>query len=118
MPSLSEGQPLALLEAMASGVPIVATSTGGVPELVNENGLECGLLFDVGDYEGLAKNVVEILINEDLWEKFSRNGKRKARRFGVEKFVKEYNELYMKFIGQSQTQEEIPAGDEKKNDPF
>ncbi len=98
LPSISEGQPFVILEAMASGVPIVATSTGGIPELVNENGFECGLLFEPGDYVKLVENVVKILTIDNLWRKFSKNGQRKAKRFKVEKFVKEYSELYMRFI--------------------
>lgn len=101
LPSVTEGQPLVVLESMSAGVPIVATSTGGVPELINEKGFECGLLFDVGDYFGLSKNVLKVLLDENLWKKFSNNGKIRAKRFSVEKFVSEYNRLYSKFINAS-----------------
>ncbi len=99
LPSVMEAQPLVVLEAMSAGVPVVATSTGGIPELIDEKGFECGLLFDVGDYVGLSKNVLKVLFDEDLWFKFSRNGKAKAKGFSVERFISEYNQLYSQFIG-------------------
>lgn len=101
LPSLVEGQTLVVLEAISAGVPVVATSVGGVPELINEKGLECGLLFNVGDHIELSENVLKLLFNEDLWEKFSKNGKAKAKKFNVDRFVNEYKQLYSKFINES-----------------
>ncbi len=98
LPSVTEAQPLIVLEAMSAGVPVIATSTGGIPELIDEKGFECGLLFNVGDYVGLSKNVLRILSDEEFWWKFSKNGKVKAKRFSVERFISEYNQLYSKFI--------------------
>ena len=58
LPSLHEGIPMALLEAMALGTPVVATAVGGVPELLTHR--ETGLLVDAGDHEGLADACVEL----------------------------------------------------------
>ncbi|CUT02580.1 GT4 family glycosyltransferase PelF [Candidatus Chrysopegis kryptomonas] len=100
LPSVSEAQPFVVLEAMALGVPVVASSVGGVPELVNEAGNECGLLFEVGDYRMLAQNVIRILRDENLEKILSRNGIKKAKRFTLEKFVKSYREIYESFLNE------------------
>ncbi len=94
LPSVSEAQPLIILESIASGVPVVATSTGGIPEILNERDLECGLLFEVGDHEKLAEHVIKLLTDENLWEKFSKNALKKAQNFRLEKFIKSYAKIY------------------------
>jgi protein-tyrosine-phosphatase len=58
LPSLSEGTPIALLEAMALRVPVVATAVGGVPEVVT-HGVN-GLLVEAGDAEGLSRACLQL----------------------------------------------------------
>jgi glycosyltransferase involved in cell wall biosynthesis len=98
LPSVSEAQPFVILEAIASGIPVVATSVGGVPEILNERGVECGLLFDTGDHEKLAEHVIKLLMDENLWKKFSENAIKKAQKFTLEKFIKSYSKIYSEFI--------------------
>ena len=57
--SLSEAMPLAVMEAMASGVPVVACKVGGIPDLI-EHGVT-GWLAPEGDYDELATRVVDLL---------------------------------------------------------
>ena len=64
VPSLSEGSPLVLLEAMAAGLPVVAAAVGGVPDLVRE-GRE-GLLFPAMDAEAGARQVLRLLADPRL----------------------------------------------------
>jgi glycosyltransferase involved in cell wall biosynthesis len=74
LPSLLEGQPLALVEAMAYGCPIVATAVGGVPELIQDgiNGLLCG----PGDSKSLAACISRLLENPALRTRFGRAARR------------------------------------------
>ena len=61
--SHSEAMPLALMEAMASALPVVATRVGGVPDLI-QHGVT-GWLAGDGDYEGLAAQVLDLLDDAD-----------------------------------------------------
>lgn len=74
--SHSEAMPLALMEAMASGLPVVATRVGGIPELV-QHGVT-GWLASGGDYEGLAGRVLELLRDDDLLADAGLNARRRA----------------------------------------
>jgi glycosyltransferase involved in cell wall biosynthesis len=69
LPSMAESLGVVLLEAMACGLPIVASNVGGIPELVTHN--YNGLLVEPGDAEGLANSIVALLLNEELRKKLS-----------------------------------------------
>ena len=91
--SESESFGLASLEALALGVPVVATRTGGVPEVVREN--RNGLLCPVGDVEALAANCVALLADRSRRRAFAAHGRRWARsRFDRGRIVARYRELY------------------------
>ncbi len=62
LPSAQEAFGLAALEAMSSGVPVIATTTGGIPEVVTDG--EAGLLFPIGDVEGMARGALALLEDE------------------------------------------------------
>ena len=62
--SLSEGSPNALLEAMAAGVPVVATNVGGIPEIVKNE--ESALLVPPGDIEAMSSAISKLLTNPSL----------------------------------------------------
>lgn len=63
-PSLSEGMPLTVLEAMASGVPVVAFSVAGTPEVVSSG--ETGLLVPPGDSQGLARALAQLMLDPNM----------------------------------------------------
>ena len=75
--SHSEAMPLAVMEAMASGLPVVATRVGGVADLL-ENGVT-GWLANDGDFEGLATRVADLLLDETLRVDAGRAGRARAR---------------------------------------
>lgn len=82
MASFAEGVPVVLMEAMAAGVPVVATQIAGIPELV-EHGV-CGFLVPPGDAGVLAERVEQLLVDSELREAFGRRGREKvAREFDI-----------------------------------
>jgi glycosyltransferase involved in cell wall biosynthesis len=91
--SLYEGLPIALLEAMALGKPVVVTNTGGVPEVVRD-GVE-GFLVKPGDPDALADHLLRLIENEDIRKAFSLAAKTKVReQFGIERMVREVEQVY------------------------
>ena len=91
--SETESFGLASLEALACGVPVVATRTGGVPEVVCEG--RNGLLCPVGDVEALARSCVALLSDPPRREAFGRHGRDWARsRFDRDVIVARYREVY------------------------
>jgi glycosyltransferase involved in cell wall biosynthesis len=92
LPSRSEGLPNVLLQAMAAGLPIVATRVGGIPSLIRDG--ENGLLVTADNPEELAETIEKLLMNHDLAERLGRNAHRKAEEYRVERIVKLYEELF------------------------
>ena len=94
-----ESLPNVLLEAMSASVPVVATRTHGVPEIV-EDGLD-GYLVSVGDSAEMADKVIEILMDEEVGKRFVENGLRKAQAFSIPSMVRKYEQLYREVLGVS-----------------
>jgi glycosyltransferase involved in cell wall biosynthesis len=92
-PALMEGFGIAVVEAMAMGKAVVATTTGGLPEVVAHG--ETGLLVPPGDAELLAATVVTLLEDRDRREQMGCNGKARAQeRFSLGASVASMEELY------------------------
>jgi N-acetyl-alpha-D-glucosaminyl L-malate synthase BshA len=95
LPSQSESFGLSALEALASGVPVVASRTGGLPEVVRDG--ETGVLCPVGDVEGMAHAAVAILSDRARWEAMSTAAAADAReRFALDAIVAQYEALYQR----------------------
>jgi glycosyltransferase involved in cell wall biosynthesis len=77
MTSLSEGLPMALLEAMASGVPCIATAVGGIPELFSG---DAGLLASTGDDAAIAASISRVIGDPELRRVLSERGRAKVAR--------------------------------------
>ena len=93
LPSQSESFGLSALEALASGVPVVGTNVGGLPEVLREG--ETGALRPVGDLDAMAHAAIEILRDRDRWEEMSRAAAADARtRFSIDQIVSQYEALY------------------------
>jgi len=92
LPSETESFGLAALEAMAVGVPVISSNTGGIPE-VNEHGVT-GFLSNVGDVEEMAQNAVLLLENDTLHHEFSENAQKRARLFDLERILPLYEQVY------------------------
>ena len=96
LPSETESFGLAALEAMAMGVPVISSNTGGIPE-VNING-ETGFMSDVGDVEDMAKNAIYILEDEDRKKNFGENALARSKVFDIDTVVRQYEDLYKTLI--------------------
>jgi len=95
MPSRSEAWGLAALEAMAHGVPVIASDVGGLPEIVEPgNG---GWLVSVGDPAALARAIMAAAADPDRLREQSEKAGARARCFSVERMVDQTEEFYRRF---------------------
>ena len=95
LPSETESFGLAALEAMAVGVPVISSNTGGIPE-VNIHGFS-GYLSNVGDVEDMAKNMIQLLHSDNL-PTFKINAKERSKEFSLEKILPLYEEIYRNLV--------------------
>ena len=96
LPSKTESFGLAALEAMAWGVPVISSNSGGLPE-VNLNGIS-GYLSDVGEIDEMTENALKILKKDDVLLKFKKNALSIAKRFDIKNILPLYEDLYQKAI--------------------
>lgn len=97
VPSLWEAMPLGPMEALASGVPVLASAVGGIPEVV-EDGVT-GRLVPPGDSEALATALERLLPDTGTLRAMGAEGRRVAgERFAAERMVRETEDLYLRLL--------------------
>ncbi len=98
LPTQNESFGLSALEALATGVPVIGSRAGGLPEVVR-NG-ETGALCDVGDVDGMAAAAISLLGDPVRWRAASELAARDAReRFGMDAVVEQYEKFYARSLG-------------------
>jgi sugar transferase (PEP-CTERM/EpsH1 system associated) len=99
LPSIREGISNSLLEAMAASLPVVATNTGGNPELVVDG--ESGILFPVGDSERLAELLRGLYNQPETREQLGTQALARVRRqFSLDSMISKYEHLYQELTGE------------------
>lgn len=93
LPSYNEGQPMAILEAMAYRIPVVSTTAGGIPELVT-NG-ENGFISEPGDIEKMAADIILLLKNRELAASIASNNRRCIEEVhSLDVYLERLNSIY------------------------
>lgn len=92
-PSVSEAFGVAIVEAMAMGLPVVASRIQGIPEIIRHD--ETGYLLDFGDIQGIAEAIEKTWMDSEVWHRMSNEARREAvARFSLAREVKEWVNLY------------------------
>jgi len=96
-PSRSDGQGLALVEAMAAGLPCVAARVGGIPEVITDG--EDGLLFERENVQELAGHLTTLIEDEHLLDELASHASKRAEAFSMETYVERVFDCYGVLLG-------------------
>ncbi|MBP6039698.1 MAG: N-acetyl-alpha-D-glucosaminyl L-malate synthase BshA [Flavobacterium sp.] len=96
LPSETESFGLAALEAMACGVPVISSNSGGLPE-VNKEGYS-GYLSDVGDVQKMSRDAISLLMNDEMLNQFKVNALETAKLFDIQQIMPLYEQVYYQAI--------------------
>jgi glycosyltransferase involved in cell wall biosynthesis len=106
--SVSEGIPVTIIEAMAAGVPVVATAVGGIPELITDQ--VSGLLASAGDAEGIADSLVRLAADANLRNQLAARAKLDAQtNFSEERMILDYDQVYQEMLATSKAAISVDA---------
>lgn len=98
--SVREGLPNVLLEAMAMGVPVVATAVGGIPDLVEPHAT--GLLCPARDFQALGEHLAAVLADADMRRRFGHMARERVlTRFSLEKMVQAHEAVFERVLAET-----------------
>lgn len=97
LPSEREGLPRSVMEALAMEVAVIGTDARGIRDLV---GSDAGLLFEVGDVEGLRRAIERLLDDPDARREMGRRGRERMRDYALEEVLRAHEELYHEILEQ------------------
>jgi glycosyltransferase involved in cell wall biosynthesis len=97
LPSLTEALPTVIAEAMVTGLPIIASTVGGIPEMVEDQ--RNGILVPPGDPESLSRSCLRLLQNREVAQQMGREGRSiAARKFDIQKQARQLGEMYFQLL--------------------
>jgi len=92
LPTLWEGTPRTIFEAMAAGVPVITTPVGGIPEIIKDN--QNGFLVEPKNSEKLAEKILFVLYNKDKIRLIIDDAKKESKKYSYKKMVNNIDQLY------------------------
>jgi glycosyltransferase involved in cell wall biosynthesis len=93
LPSLYEGLPNVIIEAMIVGTPVVASNVSGIPELIEHD--VNGLLVPPGDWKEIKTAIMKLLDDQDLRERYITESRKRAEYFNIDRMARDYEALYL-----------------------
>ncbi len=98
--SANEGLPVAVIESLSSGLPVVATCVGGVPELIIDG--ETGYIVEAGNINSIAEGLIKAISNPQKTAAMGQSAQEKTiQNFSITRLLNDIDELYQKLILQS-----------------
>jgi len=91
IPSIAEGMPMTIMEAMACKSCVISSKTTGGKKLVDDN--KTGLLFDIGDKDELSKQIIDLIEDKEKREKLANNAFNYVRRYEIENIAKKWDRV-------------------------
>ncbi|MGI5911227.1 MAG: glycosyltransferase family 4 protein [Syntrophomonadaceae bacterium] len=101
VPSVMEGLGLVVLEAMYFNVPVVASNTGGIPEIIKDQ--VDGLLVEPRDHHGLAQAIIKILSDPELATYLTTNARKKVNQFSLQNMANKVEQVYEEVLRSKKT---------------